>query len=743
MLGDASATLTTERDLVLGGVGDATRLTEQNKLPFAGPPLTPGGPATVGVIAGDGTGETWFSLWTAKTAISLFSDGGNVTPSTTSAEFNAETAAGVTLVNDPVTDYEIVYPPTFSVNAAGGSIYYGTASQNGTQTTLSVELAPSPTGQLELLAAGSIYADQGLLLGGGAPQAIDISGANTGTGNVPSPFDPAHTNNQSGGALVSNVDPNADTNPGSLFAFELDTPTTELHAGDTQPARIYAVNGDIVDLAFGEVWTAANGNGKAVLDLAAKAAWIIAGRDIVDLGSAPGQTILGVGGSTYAATSQGLILNANATDVSVVQAGRDIIYANTEIAGEGTLALQAGRNFYQGDQGVLQSIGALVNVNAQTRSAGATISVAAGVGADGPDWSAFAAAYLDPANQADPNTPLQAQPGKVVQSYASDLLPWLQGRGYAGSADGALAYFEALPPQVQGVFLLPIYFDELRLSGLEDTDPTSRFFKTYLRGNDAIAVLFPKTTATGKPISYTGDVTLFGNSGIHTSFGGDVNLLVPGGQTILGITTGPTPAATAGLLTQGSGGINIYSSGNVILGQSRIFTTDGGGITIWSADGDINAGRGAKTTQVFSPPSIIYDQFGDISLAPTTPTTGAGIATLAPIAGIPPGDVDLTAPLGTIDAGEAGIRASGNANLAALVISNAANIQVQGKTTGLPIIAIPNIGAATGAAAAAAQSMQPQSTNATQVPSIITVEVIGYGGGGNAQDQSTSSPVSQ
>ncbi|WP_049056705.1 filamentous haemagglutinin family protein, partial [Achromobacter xylosoxidans] len=80
----------------------------------------------------------------------------------------------------------------------------------------------------------------------------------------------------------------------------------------------------------------------------------------------------------------------------------------------------------------------------------------------------------------------------------------------------------------------------------------------------------------------------------------------------------------------------------------------------------INAGRGAKTTVLYTPPKRVYDALGNVTLAPTAPSTGAGIATLAPIAEVPAGDVDLIAPLGTIDAGEAGIRVSGNVNVAAL-----------------------------------------------------------------------------
>ena len=68
-----------------------------------------------------------------------------------------------------------------------------------------------------------------------------------------------------------------------------------------------------------------------------------------------------------------------------------------------------------------------------------------------------------------------------------------------------------------------------------------------------------------------------------------------------------------------------------------------------------------------------------MALSPSAPATGAGIATLAPIAEVPAGDVDLYAPLGTIDAGEAGIRVSGNINIHAQQVLNAANIKTQGE----------------------------------------------------------------
>src|ERR1700689_4127484 len=99
----------------------------------------------------------------------------------------------------------------------------------------------------------------------------------------------------------------------------------------------------------------------------------------------------------------------------------------------------------------------------------------------------------------------------------------------------------------------------------------------------------------------------------------------------------------------------------------------------------------------------------------TAPSTGSG-------------NIGLIAPLGTIDAGEAGIRVSGNVNLAALQVINAANIQVQGTTTGIPVVSGPPVAALTTASntAAATQQMTPAAPNNNDRPSIIIVEVLGY-----------------
>jgi hypothetical protein len=121
--------------------------------------------------------------------------------------------------------------------------------------------------------------------------------------------------------------------------------------------------------------------------------------------------------------------------------------------------------------------------------------------------------------------------------------------------------------------------------------------------------------------------------------------------------------------------------------------------------------------------------------------TGGGIGVLETVVGAPPSDVDLIAPKGTVDAGDAGIRASGNLSIAAVQVLNASNISVGGKSSGVPASSSsgPSIasltaassasGAATGAANEVARNSQPQPSAPPDLPSIITVEVIGYGGG--------------
>ena len=97
------------------------------------------------------------------------------------------------------------------------------------------------------------------------------------------------------------------------------------------------------------------------------------------------------------------------------------------------------------------------------------------------------------------------------------------------------------------------------------------------------------------------------------------------------------------------------------------------------------------------------------------------------------------APLGAIDAGEAGIRVSGNLVLAAARVAGTANISVKGSTAGAPTVSVASLGAveaagaAAGAASATAQSQGQRNTEAQNVASIVDVDVLSIGG--NYEDE--------
>jgi Filamentous haemagglutinin family outer membrane protein len=92
--------------------------------------------------------------------------------------------------------------------------------------------------------------------------------------------------------------------------------------------------------------------------------------------------------------------------------------------------------------------------------------------------------------------------------------------------------------------------------------------------------------------------------------------------------------------------------------------------------------RGAEPTSDVPPPDYKMDPDAYFLVDAKSGVTGAGIATLQTIPEAPPGNAHLVAPHGTVDAGAAGIRVSGNLFIAAHHVENAFNIQVQGITPG-------------------------------------------------------------
>jgi len=186
----------------------------------------------------------------------------------------------------------------------------------------------------------------------------------------------------------------------------------------------------------------------------------------------------------------------------------------------------------------------------------------------------------------------------------------------------------------------------------------------------------------------------------------------------------------------------------VDIGIGRIFTLRGGDAVIWSTNGDIAAGSSSRTVQSAPPTRVVIDpQSASVQTDLAGLATGGGIGVLAAVEGVEPGDVDLIAPSGVIDAGDAGIRVSGNINLAAVTVVNAGNISAGGTSTGgNASVAAPSVSTVTTASNSAAATTTAAATPDKEAPeekprevaaqlSIFNVTVIGYGGGAADADE--------
>lgn len=717
ILGDSTALVQARGDVVLGSAADPGRVPVAN---FNDILLDDGSHAS---------GSSWFSLWTQRTALDLFSAGGNLSPGLVGTQHASGSNQGREVIDISPSDGDVIlnywlYPSRFSAVATSGNI--NLASLRASGATLGAQdvilLAPSASGRLEVLAGGSILA---------AEQATQIVRSSSDA-RVPGPFDPGFIARGPGnaGTVRSNVSVDGGrADPEAVLPYFAFGPNTALGAllptTPTVASRFYAVAGDIIGLGSGsrrQLSRDTGNNGRTVFDWyeAGSAVQLRAGRDVMN--------------------ANVTALNTSSTDISGIDAGRDIIRSNLTVAGPGNVEVSAGRQLRQEEAGSIVSLGGIVQ--GDTRP-GASVAVTAGN--QHLDFDALRARYLDPAALADPAQSLASQPGKAVKIYDKELKQWLQQR-FALAADGAeaLAVFDALPKEQQRIFLRQVYYAELREGGREYTNAEGPRFGSYLRGREAIATLMPDKDANGATINRTGDIVMYGGSGVRTEAGGNIELMAPGGQIVVGVQ-GVVPPASAGLVTQGQGDIRLFSQDSVLLGLSRVMTTFGGDILAWSEQGDINAGRGSQTTLLYTPPRRVYDTWGNVILSPQAPASGAGIATLNPIAEVAPGDVDLIAPLGTIDAGEAGIRVSGNINLAALQVLNAANIQVQGDSKGLPVLASVNVNALASASAAANSASQAaqdvmrksQDDARRNQPSVISVQILGFGSASGSIDPPT------
>jgi hypothetical protein len=241
-----------------------------------------------------------------------------------------------------------------------------------------------------------------------------------------------------------------------------------------------------------------------------------------------------------------------------------------------------------------------------------------------------------------------------------------------------------------------------------------------------------------------------------TSGGSDINLLAPGldaagnatGFIDVGMPSGSGGIVNIGVVTQTGGAINAYVTGDFNIFQSKVLTSQGGDIMLYSSDGSIDAGRGALTSRSSSPPRRVaqYDpstnEFIGYVYLPPVDVAGSGIRTVSsdpdgpgPLTAPKPGSVFLFAPKGTINAGEAGIASAGDVTLRAVQVLNANAISAAGSTSGVPQTVAAPVGALASAPTSTTKNddimknlpAPGYGNNDSDRPRVLMVEVLGVG----------------
>ncbi len=244
------------------------------------------------------------------------------------------------------------------------------------------------------------------------------------------------------------------------------------------------------------------------------------------------------------------------------------------------------------------------------------------------------------------------------------------------------------------------FFNELKMSG---RNANAGAPAGYDRGYQAADNFFATATYEGDKkltAATEGNLSLL-LSKVYTIDGGDINLFVPGGYVNAGVVTPPLGgvnkiASELGIVAQGEGDVRAYLQGDFLVNQSRVFTLREGDINMWSSAGNIDAGRGAKSAVAAPAPTVSVDDEGNVVINTAGAVAGSGIRQIdttgedndfeaALKERVAARSVDLVAPVGEVNAGDAGIGASGNINIAAARVIGADNIDIGGVAVGVPV----------------------------------------------------------
>jgi len=627
-------------------------------------------------------GDSRFFSYAADSAVNLSATAGNVVLQNDidsirlSKNLDLSTSSGF--------EYA-VYPGSLDAAALSGDI----------RIDHSMTLMPSAQGELQLLANRNIGSDSD------AAQLITINMSDADPAFLPTVDNPAQ---QLEGSLSDGLIRARERLDPSTPDATLIHAAVPVHSGGASKPAIIARLGDIGFASSSDVTF-----------YLPQAADFIAGRDINNL-SLSGQ-------------------NLSVNDVTQIKAGRDIsfdalidsdgiVQANDkqiELGGPGQLQIQAGRTVSLGGSAGINTIGN--TKNAALAANGAGIDLLTGI-TDQVDYAGFINKYF------------------TVGSDTLDKLAFIDDSGQnilAGlTAEQKLGFLQQLPDAQKQKLLLDVLFNEIKLSAAAAAAaPESERKDLYQQGFDAIAALFPGS-------KYQGDLSLV-FSQIKTLAGGGINIAVPGGAVNVGLAGKvggiQKGADQLGIVAQREGDVNAFSLGDFNVNQSRVFTMGGGDIALWSSAGNIDAGKGAKSAISAPAPITSVDSKGNIVTIFPPVVSGSGIQTINPQdKSKKQGNVYLAAPVGIVDAGEAGI-SGGQIVIAATAVVGASNISASGSSVGVPTAVAPPVvpsGAANAAANASKQATEANDNDPNKTGNddsdkkkttvtMISADVVGYG----------------
>jgi len=161
----------------------------------------------------------------------------------------------------------------------------------------------------------------------------------------------------------------------------------------------------------------------------------------------------------------------------------------------------------------------------------------------------------------------------------------------------ALAIFRSLKPREQRPLFVNILFAELRASGAYAQKSATNDFST---GFDVINTLFPDNNPEGSI-----NMLL---SQAQTLDGGNIDMLVPGGLINAGAANSDIidkSAADLGVAAAKAGNVSVMVNKDLLVNSTRVFALDGD-LTVWSSNGNIDAGKGAKTVASVADPITVW-----------------------------------------------------------------------------------------------------------------------------------------